>query len=143
MSAYTVTVGGQTLSVVLIRRVGNTLTLTINEREHTVQLNSSHPPPPSTITVEALPRDRRQKTASSSKGALPPEVRAPLPGIISDVKVREGDTVSAGGTLVVIEAMKMENPIKAPADLRVTKVLVRKGQEITHGLPLLSVEPLS
>jgi biotin carboxyl carrier protein len=141
MSADTVTVNGETFTVFLKRRMGSSLTFLIDEREYTVPVDSTARMPSKEITVEYLPKQRAGAASSSSKTALPPEIRAPLPGIISDIKVNEGDTVSAGGTLVVIEAMKMENPIKAATDLRVTKVHVKKGQEITHGTPLVSVEP--
>jgi len=142
MSAYTVTINGQPFTVLLKRRMGGALTFEIDGREHTVPVDTTHHHPSSEITIHPLPKDRALRTSSSSKAALPPEIKAPLPGIISDIKVKEGDTVTAGGTLVVIEAMKMENPIKAPADLRVTRVHVTKGQEITHGAQLVSVESL-
>ena len=141
MSAYTITVKGDTFTVFLKRRTGSSLTFLIDDREYTVSVDSTTRMSSREVTVEHLPKQRVGGTSSSSKAALPPEVRAPLPGIISDIKVSEGDFVSAGATLVVIEAMKMENPIKAPADLRVTKVHVKKGQEIAHGVPIVSVEP--
>jgi biotin carboxyl carrier protein len=142
MSAYNVTVNGQTYLVTLKRRMGSALTFTMDEREYTVPVDSVPSGVGPDITIEPLPRDQRPQASASSKSALQPEVRAPLPGIVSDIKVLEGDTVEAGGTLVVIEAMKMENPIKAPTALRVTKVHVQKGQEIAHGAPLVSVEPV-
>jgi biotin carboxyl carrier protein len=142
MSAYAVTVGEETFTVVLKGRRGDTLTFVIDEREYTISVDPTELKATTPITIQPLSKDRAHRSSSLSKTALPPEVRAPLPGIISEVKAQEGDTVSAGGTLVVIEAMKMENPIKAPADLRVTKVHVKKGQEIGQGAPLVSVEPL-
>lgn len=142
MSAYNVTVNGQTFLVTLKRRIGSALTFAIDDREYTVPVESLSTSAGTEIAIQPLPRDQRPHASTSSKGALPPEVRAPLPGIVSDIKVHEGDTVEAGGTLVVIEAMKMENPIKAPGKLRVTKVHVTKGKEIAHGAPLVSVEPV-
>lgn len=142
MSAYNVTVNGQTFLVILKRRMGSALTFAVDEREYTIPVDSLPTNAGPDITIEPLPRDQRPQASSSSKGVLQPEVRAPLPGIVSDIKVHEGDTVEAGGTLVVIEAMKMENPIKAPAALRVTRVHVQRGQEISHGAPLVSVEPV-
>ncbi len=141
MSAYSVTINGQNFTVILKRRIGSSVTFTIDDREYTVPVDTSHRRSPAEISIQPLPKERAGRSSSSSQATLPPEVKAPLPGIISDVKVTEGDTVVAGGTLVVIEAMKMENPIKAPADLRVTKVHVKKSQEIAHGALLVSVEP--
>jgi biotin carboxyl carrier protein len=141
MSAYSVTIGGETFSVVLKSRSGDTLTFSVNDREYTVPITTTRTAAHSQVTITPLPKGSVQRGASPSSVALPPEIKAPLPGIISDIKVNVGDAVSAGGTLVVIEAMKMENPIKAPADLRVTQVHVRKGQEIPNGAVIISVEP--
>jgi biotin carboxyl carrier protein len=60
-----------------------------------------------------------------------------MPGIISEVKVREGQQVELGDTIVVIEAMKMENPIRAPRSAIVSAVKVAKGQEVQGGAVLV------
>ena len=54
-------------------------------------------------------------------------VNAPMPGNILDVRVKPGDSVKAGDTLLILEAMKMENEISAPQDGTVASVDVRKG----------------
>jgi biotin carboxyl carrier protein len=141
MSAYSVTVGGETFEVALKSRRGDTLTFTINDREYSVPVTATQRGAAAQISITPLPKGTSQRGSSQSKVALPPEIKAPLPGIISDIKVSAGETVSAGATLVVIEAMKMENPIKAPTDLRVTQVHVKKGQEIPNGALIVSVEP--
>jgi acetyl-CoA/propionyl-CoA carboxylase biotin carboxyl carrier protein len=60
-----------------------------------------------------------------------------MPGIISEVKVREGQQVELGDTIVVIEAMTMENPIRAPRSAIVSAVKVAKGQEVQGGAVLV------
>ena len=60
-------------------------------------------------------------------------VTAPMPGNILDVKVKAGDSVKAGDTLLVLEAMKMENEISAPQDGTVASVNVRKGDVVNSG----------
>ena len=63
-----------------------------------------------------------------------------MPGIISDVKVSEGEQVVQGQTLAVIEAMKMENPIRSPRDGTIRAVLVSKGSEVLGGATLIEFE---
>lgn len=60
-------------------------------------------------------------------------VTAPMPGNILDVKVKAGDSVKAGDTLLILEAMKMENEISAPQDGTVASVNVRKGDVVNSG----------
>jgi pyruvate carboxylase subunit B len=65
---------------------------------------------------------------------------APLPGKITHVAVRPGDTVAAGDTLLVIEAMKMENELRAGAPGTVAEVRVRAGQTVNAGDVLLIID---
>ena len=60
-------------------------------------------------------------------------VKAPMPGNILDVKVKAGDSVKAGDTLLILEAMKMENEISAPQDGTIASVNVRKGDVVNSG----------
>jgi biotin carboxyl carrier protein len=59
-------------------------------------------------------------------------IRSPLPGLIVDVLVKEGDSVKAGQNMMVMEAMKMENQIQAPHDGTVKKVFVDKGDTVAE-----------
>jgi biotin carboxyl carrier protein len=73
--------------------------------------------------------------ATASSGA----VKSPLPGIIIDVKCSVGDTVKKGQTLVILEAMKMENAINAPGDGRVTEIKVQKGDTVLENADLIVI----
>ena len=64
-------------------------------------------------------------------------VPAPMPGTIVDIRVAAGDAVKQGQTLVVLEAMKMENDIVSPRDGVVTKFDVAKGETVSAGAPLV------
>ena len=75
--------------------------------------------------------------APASAGAV--EVKAPMPGNILDVKVKAGDSVKAGDTLLILEAMKMENEISAPQDGTIASVNVRKGDVVNSGDLLITM----
>ena len=95
------------------------------------------------IPVEAIDertRVIRQLSAVSSKPPGPAHLRAPMPGLIVRVAVKDGDTVRAGQGLVVMEAMKMENELRAPAAGVVRKVLVAPGSPVEKGALLLEME---
>ena len=58
------------------------------------------------------------------------DLKAPMPGLVVDILVQENSVVKKGDTLVILEAMKMENSLKAIADTIVKKVMVKKGQAV-------------
>jgi 3-methylcrotonyl-CoA carboxylase alpha subunit len=61
------------------------------------------------------------------------EVRAPMPGLLKAVHVRDGDIVEAGAALATLEAMKMENELRAPSRARVQRVAVAAGTKVESG----------
>lgn len=64
-------------------------------------------------------------------------VNAPMPGNILQIDVKEGDKVKAGQTLLILEAMKMENEIAAPKDGTVVQIATSKGAVVETGTPLI------
>jgi biotin carboxyl carrier protein len=90
--------------------------------------------------------DERSRMLAQSAGAVatgPQVVNADMPGKIVKVEVQKGATVAAGQPIVIVEAMKMENPIAAPVDGIVTDIAVREGDTVDAGAPLFTVEPPS
>ncbi|MBR6346480.1 MAG: biotin/lipoyl-binding protein [Bacteroidales bacterium] len=67
------------------------------------------------------------------------KVVSPLPGVIIEVSVREGQQVSAGQKIAVLEAMKMENEISAPKAGTVTAILVQKGDSLLEGATIATI----
>ena len=65
---------------------------------------------------------------------------APMPGKVIEVKVKKGDKVKAGDTLIIIEAMKMEHSIKATENGKVTKLMVSLNQQVDNGATLLVLD---
>ena len=83
---------------------------------------------------------RQKKEGAGARGSGPQRVVAPMPGKIARVLVKAGDDVKAKQGLVVVEAMKMENELRAARDGRVREVAVSEGQSVDAGAVLLVVE---
>jgi len=81
-----------------------------------------------------------QAPTSSVKSAGGEAINSPMPGTISDIKVSQGTRVKKGEVLVILEAMKMENEILAPADGVVTQVFISKGASVSTGDALISIQ---
>ena len=67
-------------------------------------------------------------------------VKAPLPGVITEIKVAVGDEVQAGDTVVVLEAMKMANNLDTEKAGKVTAILVQEGESVMEDTPLVVIE---
>ncbi|MEN6619549.1 MAG: biotin/lipoyl-containing protein [Rikenellaceae bacterium] len=66
-------------------------------------------------------------------------ITSPLPGVILEISVKEGDSVKTGQKLMVLEAMKMENVIEASADGKVVSIKVNKGDSVLEGAVLIII----
>lgn len=86
------------------------------------------------------PRSLRSRRAAAGAEAGPAKILAPMPGKIVRVIAAEGDEVEAGQGLVVVEAMKMQNEIKATKKGKVTKVGVKEGSAVNAGDLLVIIE---
>lgn len=69
------------------------------------------------------------------------EIKARIPGKILDIQMREGEHADAGATAVILEAMKMENPIMVPVPCTITKIFVRPDDKVRIGQVLLEINP--
>lgn len=83
---------------------------------------------------------RRTRDVDGARGVGPQKVNAPMPGKVVRVLVKAGDTVQTRQGLVVVEAMKMENELRAARAGTVREVFVREGQSVDAGTPLVAVE---
>lgn len=95
--------------------------------------------PSSAQSVSASPVAAKSVSASAPATSGASKVTSPMPGSILKVNVAKGDSVKKGQSLLILEAMKMENDIKAPADGKVVDVKVSKGDCVTLGQILVEV----
>ncbi len=91
-------------------------------------------PPPRPAVAQAAPAQPQAVVSKPAAGSTAPgNIVAAMPGTILDVHVSEGDTVTRGQSLLVLEAMKMENDIMAPSDGVVKAINVTKGASVNSG----------
>lgn len=96
----------------------------------TVAVARAKAPTPTSTNGSAAPRN----------GSASNEVRSPLPGVIVSVKARPGLKVNVGDELVVLEAMKMKNAVRATRADTVAEVMVAEGQTVKHSQVLVRYE---
>ena len=84
----------------------------------------------------------RDMIPARSAGTGPAHIRAPMPGLVVRVEVGKGDWVEAGGSLLVVEAMKMENSLTAPFGGRVGRIHVVIGQTVEKDEILMDMLPM-
>ena len=96
---------------------------------------------PAAKAAPAKPAPAKEAPAAAASVSAGQEVvDSPMPGNIWKVLVSEGDTVKAGDTLIILEAMKMENELVSPKDGTVSKILVSEGSSVDTGDQLVIVE---
>jgi glutaconyl-CoA/methylmalonyl-CoA decarboxylase subunit gamma len=88
-------------------------------------------------STESAPSQLKTSAPAAPKGAG--FIKSPLPGVILDVHVREGDTVTPGTKLITLEAMKMENNINADKGGSIKSIKVRKGDSVLEGDILIEI----
>jgi biotin carboxyl carrier protein len=146
-----VTVGGETLTVSLIDVEGTPVSLLrVGDEVHRVVARRGATRGRYSLgldghryEVEALDertRAVRDLSAASAKAAGPAPVVAPMPGLVVRVSVQPGDQVQAGQGLVVMEAMKMENELRASAAGTVKAVRAVAGTAVEKGTVLVELE---
>ena len=93
--------------------------------------------------IKAAPKVKKVEAAKPVKPAAEPgagaKVTSPMPGTITDIKVTVGQAVHTGETVVVLEAMKMQNNIEAENDGTVTSVMVKQGDTVMEGTVLVTI----
>jgi glutaconyl-CoA decarboxylase len=143
---YNVAVNGKNFGVELVERRGTAISLLVGGEQYSVDVAIDFSPayqtmPANSSSIPALSPNpsgpmRAKQTARSASG----DVCAPMPGVIVSIAVSVGAEVSSGAPLLVMEAMKMENSITAPRAGKVSKILVKAGQQVEGNQILLSIE---
>ena len=139
--SYRATVGDKTVDVEIIRAQDGQLELLIDGER--VMAYVSADGAKRWVTVNGQTLMLTKSTSAKRRGAGHDHgsgLVAPMPGLVRSVNVAEGEAVSKGQTLLVLEAMKMEIRIQAPRDGSVKKLLVQQGQTVEREQVLIEIE---
>lgn len=140
MKKFKYTIDGQTYEVEVEETGDCSASVTVNGETFNVGLEKPEKKEPHHVApAKAAPAAEAEAPAAKTAPAGAYTVQAPLPGVITEVCVAEGDDVKAGDTVVVLEAMKMANNLETERDGRVTHILVKPGQSVMEGDPLVAI----
>ena len=141
MKEYKYTINGNKYEVVVGDITDNIATLTVNGEEYTVEMEKQAEPEKKKPVVKAATA-AASDDAPANKAAVNKAnaIKAPLPGVITDILVAEGDEVKAGDTVIVLEAMKMANNLTAEKDGKVTAICVKIGENVMEDDALVVIE---
>lgn len=138
MKNYKFTISGHTYEVDILDVDGDLAKIEVNGTPYMVEIHQQvrHQKTPTLVRpVMKEPHKNIEKKEASSRLV----VKSPLPGIILELAVKEGDMVKKGQKLVVMEAMKMENEIKAEKDGEIVSVKVSQGQSVLQDEVLIEI----
>lgn len=152
MKQYKYTINGAQFDVTIDSIVGSKAKVEVNGIPFEVEMQGS------SLVEEALPTVSTEVAAAPAAPAAAPTaepaapaaaaksgpgagapVKAPLPGVVTKILVKEGQGVKKGETVLVLEAMKMENNITAEADGTVTGICVSAGDSVMEGTTLITI----
>lgn len=150
MKEYKYTINGNVYKVTIGDIEDNIAHVEVNGTPYNVEMDKTIKQPASKPVIRptvvaapssapaAAPTAPVAKPVAASTGKS--GVKSPLPGVILDIKVNVGDTVKKGQTVIILEAMKMENNINADKDGKITAINVGKGDSVLEGTDLLIIE---
>ena len=144
MKTYKFRINGNEYNVEINSVEGNIADVTVNGAAYQVEMENASAPvqkpvqAPATAAAPATTAAAPAPKPAAPAGAGKP-VTSPLPGVIIEISVKEGQAVKAGQKVAVLEAMKMENEIQAPSDGTVTAILVNKGDSVLEGAEIVKI----
>ena len=145
MKQYKFKINGNDYNVAINSTNGNLADVTVNGVSYQVEMENSMPAaaPVQAAPQASAPAPQPAAAAAPAPAAKPAgegkAVTSPLPGVIIEVSVKEGDTVAAGQKVAVLEAMKVEDEIQAEKAGVVTKIHVSKGDSVLEGASIVTI----
>ena len=135
MKEYKYTISGKEYAVTVGERKDGVTAVTVNGETYDVTL-VPEPVKEKKVVIKAP----AAKPQSGEKDDMQDALRSPLPGTIVDIPAKVGQDVKEGDTLVVLEAMKMNNNLTAERDGKVKAILISEGEAVKENTPLVTFE---
>ncbi len=143
MRKYDLSINKNSYEVIVKKVTDNEALVEVNGQEHTVSINQIQ----RLVLPESVPKSSPKQVPGPKMGPVPASaatvsgdgVIAPMPGQIKAILVREGDKVTTGQKLLIMEAMKLENKLPASRDGIVKQILVRDGDIVSQGQELIII----
>jgi len=141
MKKYKFTIDGNTYEVDILNVDGSNIQLEVNGSSYNVEIDKAVKTSKTPVLVRTgVPTPSRSESKikkNISSSATP--VKSPLPGIIINVLVKEGEEVKVGQKLISMEAMKMENHVLAEKEGKVVSIKVKSGDSVLQNDTLLEI----
>ena len=145
MKEYKYKINGNLYNVVIGDIEENIAHVEVNGTHYTVEMEKKPkaapaPKPVARPAAKPAAAPAAAPVAKPAAGGAKSGVKSPLPGVILDIKVNVGDAVKKGQTIIILEAMKMENSINADKDGKIAAINVSKGESVLEGTDLVIIE---
>lgn len=140
MKEYKYKINGNPYTVVVGEPADGKVTVEVNGKAYSVELEEEPQAPVAPVRPAVTPKPAAKAAAPAQPAATKKSEKSPLPGIIISIKVKAGDTVKKGDTLLILEAMKMENNIPATTSGVIKEVCVSAGDSVLDGADLVTYE---
>lgn len=125
---YSIIKDNQSFNVKIISQEGKNIQLLVNGNEYEVSIKSD---------LDLL---LDKMGISAANNTIANDLKSPMPGLVLDIKVEVGQEVAEGDSIIVLEAMKMENVLKAPANVKIKSIGVEKGKNVEKNAILVEFE---
>ena len=145
MQTYKYTINGTKYEVAIGEIADNIATVCVNGEEYKVEMEPEAEPEKKKVVVKTGATSEASAPSSDAPAAASGvdtanALKAPLPGVITEIKVAVGDDVNAGDVVIVLEAMKMANNLEAEKSGKVKAILVSQGASVMEDTPLIVIE---
>lgn len=140
MKTYKYIINGEEYNVEITNVEENVASVVVNGEEYSVEMEAEQEPEKKKVVLGQPSQPEEENAPTAANVNTSAAVKAPLPGVITEIVVSVGDEVKVGDTLLVLEAMKMANNIEAEKSGKVTAILVKQGENVMEDSPLVVVE---